>query len=82
MTTRLLRIEISARLVRVDDTIAGFQTLQIDPNSQEIINNLVLEYQTTPDFIKQLDEYNILEQQVVDEEGNEIEVTFEKDSPP
>lgn len=74
------RIEIFAQLVRVDDTIAGFQTLQIDEKSQEIIKNLVFEYQTTPDFIKQLDEYNLLDDKVVDEDGNEIEVTFEKDS--
>ena len=76
------RIEIAARLVRVDDSMAGFQTSQIDQNSQEVIKNLVFEYQTTTDFINQLDEFNLLEQRVVDEEGNEIEVTFEKDSPP
>ena len=74
------KIEIFAQLVRVDDAIAGFQTLQIDEKSQEIIKNLVFEYQTTPDFIKQLDEYNLLDDKVVDEDGNEIEVTFEKDS--
>ncbi len=74
------RIEIFAQLVRVDDAIAGFQTLQIDEKSQEIIKNLVFEYQTTPDFIKQLDEYNLLDDKVMDEDGNEIEVTFEKDS--
>jgi c-di-GMP-binding flagellar brake protein YcgR len=71
-------IKISARLVRVDGTIAGFQTLQIDQKSQDVIRSLVSEYQTTPDFIKQLDEFNILG--AVDEEGNEIEITFEKGS--
>ena len=74
------RIEIFAQLVRVDESVAGFQTLQIDQKSQEIIKNLVFDYQTTPDFIKQLDEYNLLDDKVVDEDGNEIEVTFEKDS--
>lgn len=73
------RLHISAQLVRVDDSIAGFQTLQIDPQSQEILNNLVFEYQTTPDFIRQLDEFNMLDQSVLDEEGNEIEVTFVMD---
>jgi len=71
-------VEIVARLVRVDEPIAGFQTLQIDKQSQEIIRNLVSEYQKTPDFIKQLDEFDIFG--AVDEEGNEIEITFEKDS--
>ena len=73
------RIEIFAKLVRVDDSIAGFQTLQMDKKSQEIIKNLVFEYETTPDFINQLDEFNLLNDKVVDEEGNEIEITFEKD---
>ncbi len=70
------RIEILAKLVRVNSSVAGFQTLQIDGKSQEIIENLVSEYQKTTDFIKQLDEFNLLE--VVDDNGNEIEVTFEK----
>jgi c-di-GMP-binding flagellar brake protein YcgR len=74
------RIEIFAQLVRVDEGIAGFKTLQIDEKCQEIIKNLVFEYQETPDFIKQLDEYNLLDDKVVDEDGNEIEVTFENDS--
>lgn len=72
------KIEILAKLVRVDHTTAGFQTLKIDEKSQEVINDLISEYQTTPDFIKQLDEYNMLN--AVDEEGNEIEITFEKGS--
>ena len=69
------RIEMFAQLVRADDSIAGFQALQIDQKSQEIIRNLVFEYETTTDFIYNLDELNLL-----DEEGNEIEITFEKDS--
>jgi c-di-GMP-binding flagellar brake protein YcgR len=72
------RIEIFAQLVRVDDSIAGFQTLRIDQKSLEVINDMVSEYQTTTDFIKQLDEFNLLDDKVVDEEGNEFEITFEK----
>ncbi len=78
LTESGMRIQLSAHLVRVDDAIAGFQAVQIDQNSQEIIKNLVFEYQTTPAFIRQLDEFNLLDQRIVDEEGNEIEVTFEK----
>jgi c-di-GMP-binding flagellar brake protein YcgR len=72
------RIEISAQLVRRDDPIAGFQTLQMDQQSQKIIEEMVLEYQKTLDFIIQMDRFNLL--QVMDEKGNEIEITFEKDS--
>ncbi len=72
------RIAIFAKLVRVDGSTAGFQTLQIDKNSQGIIETLVSEYQKTTDFIKQLDEFNLLE--AVDEDGNEIKITFERGS--
>ncbi len=78
LTETGMQIQLSAHLVRVDDAVAGFQAVQIDQNSQEIIKNLVFEYQTTPAFIQQLDEFNLLEQRIVDEEGNEVEVTFEK----
>ncbi len=69
------RIEMFAQLVRADDSIAGFKVLQIDQKSQEVIKNLVFEYETTTDFIYNLDEFNLL-----DKEGNEIEITFENDS--
>ncbi|MBA3007787.1 MAG: PilZ domain-containing protein [Proteobacteria bacterium] len=69
------KIEIFAKLIRVDDSIAGFRALQIDQNSQEIIKNLVFEYETTNDFINNLDEFNLR-----DQEGNKIEITFEKNS--
>jgi len=72
------RIELFAQLVRLDNPIAGFQTLQMDQKSQKIIEELVLEYQKTLDFIIQMDRFNLL--QVMDEKGNEIEITFEKDS--
>lgn len=69
------KIEFFAKLIRVDDSIAGFRALQIDQNSQEIIKNLVFEYETTNDFINNLDEFNLR-----DQEGNKIEITFEKNS--
>ena len=69
------RIEIVAQLVRVVDSIAGFQTLRIDQKSQKIIRDLIFEYQESIDFFKQLDEYNL--HKVIDEGGNEIEITFE-----
>ena len=54
------RIEMFAQLVRVDDSIARFQTLQIDQKSQEVIRHLFFEYQKTTDFIKQLEEEGIV----------------------
>jgi len=68
-------IEIFAKLIRVEDAVAGFQTMRVDQKSQEIIKELVFEYQNTVDFIKQLDECNL--HKVLDDEGNEIEISFE-----
>lgn len=50
------KIEMFAQFIRADDSIAGFQTLQIDQKSQGIIRDLFFEYQKTTDFIKQLNE--------------------------
>jgi hypothetical protein len=76
LTEAGMRIKIFAKLVRVVDSIAGFQTLQIDQESQEIIKDLIFEYQKSIDFIKQLDEFNL--HKVMDEGGKEIEITFER----
>ena len=54
------RIEMFVQLVRANDSIVGFQTLQIDQKSQEVIRNLFFEYEKTTDFIKQLDEEGLL----------------------
>ncbi len=60
------RIEMFAQLVRADDYITGFQTLQIEQKSQKVIRNLFFEYQQTTDFIKQLDEFNLFDKEVSD----------------
>ena len=71
------RIELSARLVRVDGGIAGFQALQVDHESMKIIDHLIFEYQTTVDFINQANDFHLLE--AFDEKGNVIDVTFDSD---
>ena len=77
-------IALFVKLVRVVDSIAGFiagfRILQMDQKSQEIIKKLIFEYQNSIDFINQLDEFNLLDDKVVDEEGNELKITFEKGS--
>jgi c-di-GMP-binding flagellar brake protein YcgR len=72
------KIEIFAKLVHAEDSIAGFHTLKMDKKSQEIINNLVFDYQTTPDFIEQMEKFDLFGDKVVDENGNVIDITFEK----
>jgi hypothetical protein len=74
------RLEMRARLVRREGDCAGFQTLQMDEHCVEVITYLVSEYQMTPEFIKQLDEFDLLSQRFVDDDGNELEITFDHDS--
>lgn len=74
------QIHLMATLIHSSDTTSGFQTSDIDDKSLQIITELVLEYQTTDDFIKQIDEFDILKQKYIDEDGNEVSVTFETGS--
>ena len=71
------QIHLKATLIHSSETTSGFQTSDIDDKNLQIITELVLEYQTTDDFIKQIDEYDLLEQKYIDEDGNEVSVTFE-----
>jgi len=73
------RFEMYARLVRQDGNKAGFQTLEMDSRAREVITLLVAEYQMTPEFIRQLDEFELLNQRFVDEQGNELEISFDDD---
>ncbi len=69
-----------ARLVRQDGNIAGFQTVEMDSRAREVITLLVAEYQMTPEFIRQLDEFELLSQRFVDDQGNELDISFDTDT--
>ncbi len=75
------QIEFTATLIRKTEESAGFRTSEIDEQSLRVIAHMVAEFQTTDDFIKQIAEYDLLQQQYVDEDGNEFAVTFEVDPP-
>ena len=71
------QIHLRAVLIHSSIDTTGFQTLTIDEKNLQIIAELVAEYQTTDDFIKQVEEYDVLEQKYIDEDGNEVSVTFD-----
>ncbi len=73
------QIQLKATLVHNSSQTTGFKTSQINEKNIKIIADLVAEYQTTDDFIKQLDEHDLLEQKYIDEDGNEVIVTFDMD---
>lgn len=70
-------IQLEATLIRQNGQSAGFQTCSIDKKNMHVITQLVSQYQSTVDFIEQLDKHNLMEQTYVDDEGNELEVTFD-----
>lgn len=72
-------IEMEAELLRQTERLIGFRIKEISTNDLETILKMVEEYQSTPDFIDQLTEYDMLQQSYIDDDGNELEVTFEID---
>ncbi len=73
------RIQLTASLVHKNTLHTGFQTSDIDKNNLQIIANIVAKFQTTEAFIEQIDKQDLLEQSFIDEDGNEISVTFDID---
>ena len=71
------KIRFTATLIRGDEQSTGFQTAEIDKKNLQVIADLVTEFQSTEEFIKQIDEHNLLEQNFIDEDGNEVSVTFD-----
>lgn len=70
-------IRLNAELIRQNEKSAGFQITHLDNEHREIIARLVEEFQTTDEFIKQLDEHDLFAQHFVDEEGNQFDISFE-----
>ena len=73
------KINFSALLVRQTENQMGFKTLTIDEDNLAVIHKMVDDYQTTPEFIDQITEHDMLQQNYVDDDGNELEVTFDTD---
>ncbi len=70
------KIELKARLIRQEGDVLGFKITQIDDIYLQIIRILVFKYQESIDFIKQIEEHHLLDHWFLDEEGNELEITF------
>ena len=70
-------IQFTATLIRENEQSTGFKTSTIDKKNLQIIADLVAEYQTTEEFINQIDKHDLLEQSFIDENGNKVSVTFD-----
>ena len=74
------KIHFAATLIRDNDTSIGFKTSDIDKENLQIIADLLAAFETSNEFIKQIDAHDLLEQSFIDEDGNEVAVSFEIDS--
>ncbi len=71
------QIHLRATLIHSSIHTTGFKTSDINKKNLQIITDLVAEYQSTEAFIKQIDEHDLLKQKYIDEDGNEVSVTFD-----
>lgn len=71
------KIEFSGTLVYRQDNNVGFQISSIDYENLATIHQLVEDFQLTEDFIKHIDEHDIIGEWFVDDAGNDLAVTFE-----
>ena len=71
------QIHLRATLIHSSPQTTGFRTFNLDEKNLQIITELLAEYQSTDDFIRQIDEYDVLEQQYIDKNGNRVSVTFD-----
>jgi len=70
-------IQFTATLAYKGEHTSGFKNSDIDKKNLQIIAELVAEFQSTDEFIKQLDKHDLFPQKFIDEDGREISVTFE-----
>jgi hypothetical protein len=70
-------IQFTATLVYKGEHTSGFKTSDIDKKNLQIIAELVAEFQSADEFIKQMDKHDLFPQKFIDEDGREISVTFE-----
>ena len=71
------KIHFAATLIRDNETSIGFKTSDIDKENLQIIADLLEDFQSSNEFIKQIDAHDLLEQSFIDEDGNEVAVSFD-----
>ncbi len=70
-------ISFTARLVHANEQIAGFRIVAITGQDLRTIFHLVADFQATEEFIRHIDQGNILRDWFIDDRGNHLDITFE-----
>jgi hypothetical protein len=71
------KIEFAGLPVYQTETSVGFKITTIEKEDLKAIYRLVEGFQLTEEFIKHIDEHDILKDWLVDEAGNDLSVTFD-----
>ena len=71
------KIQFSGFPIYQTDTAVGIKITSIDKEHLKAIYRLVEGFQLTEEFIKHIDEHDILKDWLVDDAGNDLSVTFE-----
>jgi hypothetical protein len=73
------KIQFSGLPVYQTEDSVGTKITSIDKDNLKKIYQLVQEFELTEDFIKQIEERNLLKDWLVDETGNDLTITFESE---
>ena len=71
------KIQFAGLPVYQTETTVGIKITSIDKEDLKAIYRLVEGFQLSEEFIKHIDEHDILKDWLVDEAGNDLSVTFE-----
>ena len=78
VTTRSgMEISLMGSIIHHNNRTTGLKTVAIDRKNLEAIHQLIEEFQTSEEFIRQIDDKNIITDWFVDENGDELDFNFE-----
>jgi len=70
-------ITFSAILIHENEDMAGFKIVDIDESNLHRIYLMINDFQATEEFIHHIEEKNILHEWLIDDKGQQLDVTFE-----
>lgn len=77
ITPEKIKVVFSGFPVYQTETTVGIKITKISKDDLKTIYQLVQGFQLTDEFIKHIDEHDMLKDWLVDEAGNDLSVTFE-----
>jgi HKD family nuclease len=70
-------VKFRATLAHENEEAAGFKIIEISSKDLQTIYHMIADFQATEEFIRYIDEYNILSDWFIDSYGKYLDVTFE-----